>query len=113
MKKVPSMLLIAMMLVGMLAGCGSGEGENHQEPVTIVGTWEYGSLGAAYIFNADGTGAYEFAGTQMKFTYTDDGSKITLQYEGMTAPNEFNYTIEGNILHMEDSFGEIVDYTKK
>lgn len=111
MKKIVPALLVAVMLMGLLAACG--EDKKKDEPISIVGTWEYGSVGAAYVFNADGTGAYEFAGNEMNFTYTDDGSKLTISYEGMDLPNEFSYTIEGKTLHIEDSFGEIVDYTRK
>ena len=112
MKKIVSILLIVCMLACLLCACGGGETKEN-EPVSIVGTWEYSSMDCSYTFNADGTGSYSFYGSEMKFTYTDDGSKVVLQYEGMTDTNEFAYTIEGKTLHIEDSFGSIVDYTKK
>ena len=115
MKKILSILLVVCMTMGLMAACGGDDkkADKKEEPVTIVGTWEYNSLGAAYVFNADGSGAYKFAGNEMKFTYTDDNGKLTLNYEGMDVPNEFNYTIEGKTLHIEDSAGSIVDYTRK
>jgi len=111
MKKLICILLVSCMLVGVLAACGGKE--NTSEPVTIVGTWEYAEMNCAYTFNEDGTGSYSFAGSALPFTYTDDGSKVSVQYEGSSAPNEFAYTIEGKTLHIEDSFGSIVDYTRK
>ena len=115
MKKILSILLVVCLVMGLMTACGGDDKKSgkKEETITIVGTWEYESMGAAYVFNADGTGAYQFAGSEMKFTYTDDGSKLTLNYEGMDVPNEFKYTIEGKILHIEDSFGSIVDYTRK
>ena len=114
MKKIVSIMLVALMLIGMLSACGGEKKESEkEEPITIVGTWEYGSMGAAYIFNEDGTGTYTFSGTDMNFTYTDDGSKLIIQYENADNTNEFSYTIEGKTLHIEDSFGSIVDYTRK
>ena len=113
MKKIVSILLIACMMMCLLCACGGGEGEEENAPVSIVGTWEYSAMNCSYTFNADGTGSYSFYGSEMKFTYTDDGSKVTLQYEGMDNTNEFAYTIEGKTLHIEDSYGEIVDYVKK
>lgn len=111
MKKIVSVLLVAVILMGMLAACGKDKKKD--EPITIVGTWEYSGMDCAYIFNADGTGAYSFYGAEQPFTYTDDGSTVVITYEDSEWPNEFAYTIEGKTLHIEDSFGEIVDYTRK
>lgn len=114
MKKLLCILLVVCMLTGVLAACGDeGKTSGTKETVTIVGTWEYSAMNCAYTFNADGTGAYSFSGSELPFTYTDDGSKVVIQYENSSAPNEFKYTIEGKILHIEDSFGGVVDYTKK
>jgi len=119
MKKLFCILLAALMLMGILAACGNDDGkkdaskEAEKKTAPIVGTWEYADMDCAYIFNEDGTGKYTFVGSELPFTYTDDGSKLGIQYENSDFPNEFNYTIEGKTLHIEDSFGSIVDYTKK
>ena len=112
MKKMICMLLVAFMLVGLFAACVD-EGGGKEETVTIIGTWEYSAMNCAYTFKEDGTGCYTFGGSDLPFTYTDDGSKVSIQYENSTDPNVFNYTIEGDTLHIEDSYGQIVDYTKK
>ena len=119
MKKLFCILLAALMLMGILAACGNDgdkkdDGKKEEEKTAaIVGTWEYAGIGCSYTFNEDGTGKYTFTGNEMPFTYKDDGSKLEIQYENSDFPNEFNYTIEGKTLHIEDSFGSIVDYTKK
>lgn len=111
MKKFVCIMLVFVMLASVLAACGKESKKN--EPITLVGTWEYSGMDCAYIFKADGTGAYSFYGAEQPFTYTDDGSKVVITYEDSEWPNEFNYTIEGKTLHIEDSFGEIVDYNRK
>ena len=110
MKKWMAIVLAAMLCLCLFAGCGE---DKKDEPVTLVGTWEYKELDAAYIFNEDGTGAYRFYGTELPFTYTDDGESVSILYTGNTSPNVFAYTISGKTLSIEDSFGEMVKYTKE
>lgn len=110
MKKMLLWCMMLAMLLGLLVGCGKKEPD---APQGLAGTWEYSSGGYAYTFNADGTGAYTYSGTEMPFTYTDDGAKVSILFNGNSAPNEFAYTISGNTLSIEDSFGELVEYTRK
>lgn len=118
MKKLIALLLVALTALAMVA-CATDEGgttdevSKAEEAVSIVGTWKESSYGASYTFGQDGKGAYNFGGTDMEFTYTDDGSKITIQYTNATEPNVFPYSIKGNELHIEDSFGAIVIYVKQ
>ena len=79
----------------------------------IVGSWEYTSGGYVYTFNADGTGSYSAGSTVMEFTYTDKGDSVEILYTGNTMPNVFKYSISGNTLSIDDSFGDKVEYTKK
>jgi len=109
MKKWIAIVLAATLCLCLFAGCGK---EKKDEPVTLVGTWEYEDMDAAYIFNEDGTGAYRFFGTELPFTYTDDGESVSILYDGNTDANVFAYTISGKTLSIEDSFGEIVKYQK-
>ena len=119
MKKLIGILLTMCMLAVVFTACGGNDTTSEpankevEEAVTIVGTWEYSALNCAYTFNADGSGSYSFGGSELPFTYTDDGSKVTIQYENSDAPGEYTYTIEGNTLHITDDFGNVVDYTKK
>ena len=97
--------IIAVLSVSLfvLAGCGAEESKG------LVGSWKYnGSTTFMYTFNADGTGSY--AGRN--FTYVDDGSSVTITYDGDTASGTYSYTIEGNTLKITDSFGSIVEYSK-
>lgn len=119
------MITLAIMCAGMIlfafAACSdeaekeaTGEETKEAEKITIVGKWESKDMGDVfYNFNEDGTGSYSFFGSEMKFTYEDDGEAVTIQYENTTEPNVFKYNIEGKTLNIEDSFGEIVEYVKK
>ena len=108
MKKYLRVLLVALVLsvsVLGLTGCGKKE-----EKITIVGKWqskEYSSY--VYTFNKDGTGEY----SGMKFTYTTEGDKISIQYEGSTVPFESTYEINGKELNIKDSFGNDTIYIRK
>ncbi|MBO4432612.1 MAG: hypothetical protein J5852_03670 [Clostridia bacterium] len=92
---------------------GTTKGNNKAQAGAIIGSWEYKNGGYTYTFNSNGTGSYEAGSTVMEFTYEDDGSTVKILYKGNTMPNEFAYTINGNTLSIEDSFGEKIDYEKK
>ena len=110
MKRTMAWLLVLMLCVSLLAGCSKGKGD---EPVSINGTWKYeGVINCAYIFNSDGTGAYQYEGTDMPFTYTDDGTSVSILFAGNTAPNVLKYSVEGKTLSIEDSFGSVMTYEK-
>lgn len=105
------MLTLAVMCAGLMLVAFSACGD--EEP-TIVGQWGYeGGDDMYYTFNEDGTGSYFFLAGELKFTYEDDGKAVTLQYENSAEPNVFNYTIEGDTLKIEDSFGSVMTYIKK
>lgn len=121
MKKAILILLVMSLCIGILAGCSNKEPDAPKSPETtkapetqksILGTWEYKGMDCAYVFNADGTGAYRYYGADMPFTYTDDGSTVSVLFTGNTAPNVLKYTIKGKTLSIEDSFGSIVEYEK-
>ena len=95
---------------------GSAEEESSEEEAAagLAGSWEYETGGYTYTFNADGTGTYDVgSGDPMKFTYTDDGTNLSILYDGNTAPFESTYTIEGDKLNIKDSFGSDTIYIKK
>lgn len=112
-KRIMSFLMVVCLSLVMFsfAACSGGESSDDG---SIVGKWEYESSSEMYYtFNEDGTGAYTFAGADMKFTYEDDGKAVTIKYENSTEPNVFEYKIEGKKLLIQDSFGEFVTYIKK
>ncbi|MBP5303893.1 MAG: hypothetical protein J6Z00_03300 [Clostridia bacterium] len=88
-------------------------GGSDAKPGAIIGSWEYTSGGYTYTFNDNGTGSYSAGGTVMEFTYEDTGSTVSILYTGNTMASEYGYTISGNTLIIEDSFGDKVEYTKK
>ena len=108
MKKL-NILLIAALVLGVFAltGCNkNAAGSNN-----IVGKWALNSY--VYTFNEDKTCSYDVAGTIMNCTYEVDGDKLSILYEGNTAPFETTYSIDGNKLNVKDSFGNDTIYTKK
>lgn len=86
---------------------------NGAQAGSVVGSWVYVNGGYTYTFNADGTGSYEAGSTVMEFTYEDTGSTLSILFKGNTMASEYAYTINGNTLSIEDSFGDTVQYTKK
>ena len=144
MKKWIAWIMVWIMVVGMLTGCGStpeapptaaeetgspaaeeagstaqqiAQESSGQADASVIspinGTWEYtGDMDCAYIFNTNGTGAYRYYGADMLFTYTDDGTSVSILFSGNYAPNVMAYSINGKILNIEDSFGNIVSYEK-
>lgn len=129
MKQWSVFISAVILCLCLLSGCGGGEPvpmlppTDAESPATtaattqtqtsagIVGTWKYrGSLDCEYTFCADGTGIYNYTGTQMPFTYTDDGTAVSILYEGNTAPTVLKYTISEETLNIEDSFGQVMQY---
>ena len=112
MKKVIALLLVMALSCVLFASCGGSGGESKasDDPKeAIVGTWEYESGGYTYVFKADGTGEY----SGMAFTYTIDGSKLSILYTGNTAPFETEFSIEGDKLNIKDSSGSDTIYVRK
>ena len=101
-------LFVVILLVSVLfiSGC-----KNEKKSESIVGKWANGSY--VYTFNEDKSCSYDAAGTIMKCTYETDGDKISILYKDSTVPFETTYSIEGNTLHVKDSFGSDVKYGKK
>ena len=79
----------------------------------LVGTWEYEIVGFTYTFNSDGSGVYDVAGTQMKFTYTAENSVLSITYEDSTAPIQLEYVLSGDTLNIKDSAGSDTIYHRK
>ena len=102
MKKGLLVSMLVMVLCLMVVGCGKKDG--------IVGTWAYGSGSTfQYVFNEDKTCSY--AGRNC--TYTVDGDKLSILYDGDTAPFETTFRIEDNKLIIKDSLDNDVIYNRK
>lgn len=109
MKKKLLFCVFAFVALVTLVGCGSKGDSN-----SIVGTWEYESNSQyVYTFNADKTGSYNAYGTEMKFTYEDNGKEVSILYTGNTDASTYKYRIEKNKLIINDSVGSEVTYIKK
>lgn len=110
MKKVKLLfpMLLVIVAVVFLAGCGK---EKQTEEVGLVGEWKYESY--VYTFNEDGTGQYDIGGNIMKFTYEDEGTKVSILFEGNTSPMELEYEISDNQLIVTDSTGSEVVYYRQ
>ena len=113
MKKVIAILLVLVLGCIALVACGQSEKSEDATPAdpakAIVGTWDYETGGFTYVFNEDGTGDY----CGMPFTYTVDGNKLSILYDGNTAPFETEFEVNGNKLNVKDSLGEDTIYIKK
>lgn len=103
MKKGLILGLIAVASVGVV-GC------EKKDP--IVGKWAYGSGDSfVYTFNKDKTCHY--SANNKNCTYTIDGDKLSILFEGDTDAFETTFKIENNKLTIKDSFGSEVVYNKK
>ena len=99
------LVCLAVVLCFIVVGCGK---KDDKDP--IVGTWTYGTGSSfEYVFNEDKTCSY----VGRNCTYTIEGDKLSILYEGDTAPFETTFKIEGNKLTIKDSFDNDVVYTKK
>ena len=127
MKKILSVLFVLMMVLS-LAACGgktapaaSGAASSAAASAPaastpagadgVVGAWAHDNY--VYTFKADGTGTYDAAGTMMEFTYEATDKELSITFTGNTAPMVLEYSINGNVLTIVDSFGSDVNYTKK
>ena len=100
---IVGIVLVLALAAVILTGCGTKG---------IVGKWAYSSS-FVYTFNADKTGNYDALGTIKEFTYEDDGTTLSILFEGNTEPMELQYRIDGDKLIITDSFGEEIEYVKK
>ena len=129
--KIIALLIVMVLIVGCLAACSSGgssapasTGTTSNEPAAepepegpaLVGKWEYAAMSDyCYIFREDGTGIYSTDNGEtafFEFEWTDNGDSVTLDYVDSDFPGTFKYTINGNILSIEDSFGDMIEYKK-
>ena len=81
--------------------------------VSIVGKWVSVDLPIfSYNFLENGVGFYSVSGAEKHFTYTDNGDSVTVHYTNDLLPSTFGYVIDGDLLLIEDSFGNRVKYKR-
>lgn len=102
MKKSLFICLTAVVLCFIVVGCGK------KDP--IIGKWAYGS-GSTFVFTFNEDKTCSYAGRNC--TYTVDGDKISILYEGDTTPFETTFRIEDDKFIMKDSLDQEVVYTKQ
>ena len=79
----------------------------------LTGRWEYANLPSlSYNFLKDGNGFYLFYDAKKDFTYTAKDGEVKIHFNGDFRPNTFKYIVEGDVLLIEDSFGNLVKYKK-
>ena len=92
-----------LFLCFIVVGCG-------KKKDSLVGSWAYGS-GNTYVFTFNEDKTCSYAGRNC--TYTIDGDKLSILYEGDKTPFETVYKIEDNKLTIKDSLNNEVVYNKK
>lgn len=116
MKKVISIFGISVVIIGILALAGYSKGENKVNKQSVIGEWRSNSAtehNYKYTFNINGTGIYEYYGTQVPFEYEDKGDKLIITFEGNAVASEFEYRIEEKNLIIKDNSGNDVIYSKQ
>ncbi len=129
--KIVAVLMSILIVGALVAGCSCSSGNSNSSNSSsnssnssnsssssssskdLVGSWEYTTGGYTYTFKDDGTGTYDVGGKAMNFTYKTDGDKLSITYEGSTAPFETTYSVKGNELDVKDSLGSSTIYKKK
>ena len=125
MKKSIVMVLVLMLGVSLLAGCGDdgGSGGSGGSGDVLMGVWE-GVLdpGTDYsedvVWEFDGKGGLKFTNDfldRASGTYTITGSTVDLKVDIWSDPIAYEFTIDGNKLTMktDDFFRPDYELTKK
>ena len=112
MKKVISVILIAVLMLCMVTSCGSK---------ALVGTWsrQYSVLGVVnedkFVFNEDGTGELTTVlGIGLDMTYTAEDGVLNIVVDILGIETEIQYTYEfekGDLLLTKD--GETIVLEKQ
>jgi len=126
-KKTIMLVLVLMLGVLILAGCGDDDKDDNVENATLAGKWVH-SWGSIYEFNEDGTGVWRMGENSdaMNFIYEDKGDTlvITYRYEDVLGdgpgdgyfyedPMELKYSIKGNKLSVQESNSDdMAEYEK-
>lgn len=95
------------------ADTAATEATTEAAKAALVGKWDSQEAeGTSITFKADGTGVLAGTGYAMNFTYVDNGDSVDLTLNETETQNS-KYTIEGDILSMEDTeTGTVLTYKK-
>ena len=113
MKKSIAIILVLMIGITMLAGCG-GEGD------ALKGTWtgkDDNETDSTIVF--DGKGGLKFTAffdNNTPGTYTITGNQVEIKVDGWDTARTYTFTIDGNKLTLtvpEDQYYVGFDLTKK
>ena len=101
-----------------LNGAGQFEsvtnGETKNTNGSIVGVWAgEGDADFFYSFNSNKTGSFTMGGEVKNFTYKDNGDTVVIVFEGNSKEHEYKYTVENNVLSIENDYGAIEKYNWK
>jgi len=103
MKKILTVLLLALLMAGVLAltGCSADE---HDE--ALIGTWRWDLLSDLYyVFDADGSGYRDFGDGRDTFSWSTSGDRLNVNRDsapsGERRNERWTYTISGNILTLD------------
>lgn len=128
MKKLFAILLIGLLCTACLCGCKDKETEpateSTEEQTTkkekdsaLFGTWEEydipdgQELGDYWVFNSDGTGKWGLM--DVAFTYSTEGGIVTLDCDEGWGEYKFYYSIDGDILTMQEEGNSANKYQKR
>ncbi|MBR5930968.1 MAG: hypothetical protein IKZ95_02965 [Lachnospiraceae bacterium] len=126
MKRLFSIILICILCAVCLCGCKDKEPEPEttQEQTTkkendsaLFGTWEEydipdgQELGDYWVFNSDGTGKWGLM--DVAFTFSTESGVITVDCDEGWGEYKFHYSIDGNILTMQEEGNSANQYQKR
>jgi len=116
MKKIVTLLMLALMIAGTMAltACSSDE---HDE--ALVGTWRWDQMSDLYyVFNADGSGYRDFGTGHDSFSWSTSNDRLNINRDsapsGEIRNERWTYTISGNILTLDSQqeTGAIFSYIR-
>ena len=88
--------------------------EPQSDDNSIVGLWA-GSTDNEfyYLFNEDKTGSYTMGVDIQEFTYEIKGDTVVIVFNGNTKEHVYKYSVEDNVLTIENDYGIMETYNWK
>ena len=88
--------------------------ENNDDKQSIVGLWA-GTTDDEfyYLFNDDKTGSYTMGVDIKEFTYKIDGDTVIIVFDGNSKEHVYKYSIDGDVLSIENDYGIVEKYNWK